>query len=110
VNPVVTLTATTGSVAMTTTVNLAAPVVAAYEVGITIVPPTTSPDPVVGYDVLRSLSGANLFQQVNAALVLGLAYTDATVTAGDTYQYEIVSVDAAGNKSVPSNMAVVVVP
>ncbi len=110
VNPVVTLTATTGSVAMTATVNLAAPVVAAYEVGITIVPPTTSPDPVVGYDVLRSLSGANLFQQVNAALVLGLAYTDATVTAGDTYQYEIVSVDAAGNKSVPSGAAQIAIP
>jgi len=108
VNPTATLTASAGGAVKTATINLGA-TTAAYEVGITIVPPTTSPDPVAGYNVLRS-SGTGAFQQINASLVTGTAYTDATVTAGDTYEYEIVSVDAAGNKSVPSGAAQIAIP
>ena len=107
VNPT-TVTASSGGVIKTATINLEA-ATAAYEVGVTIVPPATSPDPVAGYNVLRS-SGTGTFQQINASLVTGTAYTDATVTAGDTYQYEIVSVDAAGNKSVPSGAAQIAIP
>jgi hypothetical protein len=107
VNPT-TVTASSGGVIKTATINLEA-ATDAYEVGVTIVPPATSPDPVAGYNVLRS-SGTGAFQQINASLVTGTAYTDATVTAGDTYQYEIVSVDAAGNKSVPSGAAQIAIP
>jgi fibronectin type 3 domain-containing protein len=72
--------------------------------------PTSSPDPVAGYNVYRSPSGASSYQQLNSSVVTQTTYVDTTVQAGQNYDYIVESVDASGVTSVPSNMADVVVP
>jgi hypothetical protein len=82
----------------------------AYEVNLTWDAPTSSPDPVAGYDVYRSPSGASSYVQLNSSVVAQAAYTDTSVQAGQTYDYIVESVDASGVTSVPSNMAGVTLP
>jgi hypothetical protein len=72
--------------------------------------PSSSPDPVAGYNVYRAPSGGTSYQQVNASVVTQTTYVDATAQAGQNYEYIVESVDASGNTSAPSNMAGVVVP
>jgi fibronectin type 3 domain-containing protein len=105
INPV-TITAQAGGVAETATINLSE----AYQVALNWNPPATSPDPVAGYDVFRATGGSTAFAQINTALVTGTAFIDATVADEATYDYIVESVDASGVKSVPSNMAAVLVP
>jgi fibronectin type 3 domain-containing protein len=71
--------------------------------------PTSSPDPVAGYNVYRSTSGgAN--QLVNTSIQTQTAYADSTVVSGSTYNYTVTSVDSNGVESVPSNEVTVTVP
>ncbi len=84
--------------------------VAAYEVNLTWDAPTSSPDPVAGYDVYRSPSGASSYAQLNSSVIAQAAYTDTTVQAGQSYDYIVESVDASGVTSIPSNMAGVTLP
>jgi len=72
--------------------------------------PTSSPDPVAGYNVLRSLSGAGAFAQVNSTLISSVSYTDTTVLNSTNYDYIVESADSAGVESAPSNIASVAVP
>lgn len=67
--------------------------------------PSTSPDPVAGYNVFRSPSGASSYQQLNSSAVTGTSYTDSTAQAGQSYNYVVLSVDASGVESGPSNVA-----
>ena len=84
---------------------------ASYEVDLTWNAPTSSPDPVVGYNVYRSPSGASLrIQILNPSVVTTTAYADETALDGQTYDYIVESVDASGNQSVPSNMGQPAVP
>jgi hypothetical protein len=85
-------------------------VAASYEVNLTWNAPTSSPDPVAGYNVYRSPSGASSYQILNPSVVTTTAYADETALDGQTYDYIVESVDASGNQSVPSNMAAVAVP
>ena len=72
--------------------------------------PTSSADPVAGYNVYRSSDGGASYQLLNSPIVTQTSYIDAAVSAGQTYDYVVASVDASGNQSAPSNMASVVVP
>jgi predicted phage tail protein len=72
--------------------------------------PTSSSDPVAGYNVYRAPSGGTSYQQLNAAAITQATYVDTTLQAGLTYDYIVESVDASGNTSTPSNMASVVLP
>ena len=56
-----------------------------------------------GYRVYRSLDGS-AFSLVSGGLVVGSAYTDATVSNGTTYWYEVTAVDGSSNESGPSAM------
>ena len=85
-------------------------VATSYDVDLSWNAPTSSTDPVVGYNVYRSLSGSTSYQQLNSAVVTQTAYVDATAQTGQTYDYIVESVDASGSLSVPSNMAAAVVP
>ena len=105
INPV-TITAQAGGVAETAIINLSE----AYQVALNWNPPATSPDPVAGYDVFRALSGSSTYAQINTAPLTGAAFIDATVAGDATYDYFVVSVDASGVESVPSNVAAVPVP
>ena len=67
-------------------------------------------DAVAGFVFLRAASGSSAFAQLNAAATTACAYTDTTAAAGATWDYIAESLDAQGNKSVPSNMAAAVIP
>jgi hypothetical protein len=66
--------------------------------------PVSSPDPVAGYNVYRAPGGGTVYQLVNPAEVTTTTYQDLEVVTGDVYDYYVVSVDAAGVESVPSNI------
>jgi fibronectin type 3 domain-containing protein len=67
--------------------------------------PASSPDPVAGYNVYRSPSGASAWVLQNAQLLTTASYADQTAVTGMGYDYVIVSVDAAGVEGGPSNIA-----
>jgi hypothetical protein len=99
------------SVNPATTINLSGTgVSSSYEVNLSWDAPSSSPDPVAGYNVLRSPSGASSYQQLNSSVLSGTTYTDSTVQAGQSYDYIVESVDASGVESAPSNIANAVVP
>ena len=69
--------------------------------------PTTT---VTGYNVYRSTVSGSLFARVNSAIVVGLAYTDASVQSGTTYYYVATAVDGNGNESIFSNQVSAAIP
>jgi len=85
-------------------------VAGSYEVNLTWTAPSSSSDPVTGYNVYRSPSGSSSYQLINTSVITQAAYTDTTVQVGQTYDYIVESVDASGNLSAPSNMAAVTIP
>jgi hypothetical protein len=82
----------------------------AYQVNLSWDAPTASPDPVAGYNVYRSTSGVSSYVQLNSTVVTDTAFVDSSVQNGQTYDYIVESVDAAGIESTPSNAAVVPIP
>jgi hypothetical protein len=72
--------------------------------------PSSSPDPVAGYNVYRSSDGGNTYQLVNSAVDTATAYEDTIVLSGQAYNYYVTSVDASGVESVPSNTIGVTIP
>ena len=82
---------------------------AAHEVALTWNAPISSPDPVAGYNIYRS-TGSGSFVLINSSPDLNVAYTDAAVTSGVAYSYQVTSVDFSGVESVPSNGVTVTIP
>jgi len=80
------------------------------EVNLTWDAPSSSPDPVAGYNVYRAPSSGTSYQQLNSSVVTQTSYVDLTVACGQTYDYIVESVDASGITSAPSNMATVNTP
>lgn len=72
--------------------------------------PAISSDPVSGYNVYRSPSGASAYQQLNSSALNQTSYVDTTVQSGKSYDYIVESVDASGVTSSPSNTASATVP
>jgi hypothetical protein len=81
-----------------------------YQVDLTWDSPTNSPDPVAGYYVLRSPSGASTYEQLNSTAITQTSYVDTAVQDDQTYDYIVVSVDASGVVSAPSSVASVPIP
>jgi fibronectin type 3 domain-containing protein len=81
-----------------------------YEVDLSWDAPTSSTDPVAGYNVYRAPSGSTNYQQLNSAAVIQTTYVDGTVLNNQTYDYIVESVDASGVTSSPSNLAAVPIP
>jgi hypothetical protein len=71
--------------------------------------PASSPDPVAGYNIYRSL-GSGSPQLLNSTPITGITYVDNSVASGSTYAYAVQSVDASGLQSVPSNQIQVTIP
>ena len=65
---------------------------------------------VVGYNVYRDSVSGGPYSKINSALEASTAYTDNTVTAGQTYYYVTTAVDGSGNESGYSNQAPAVIP
>lgn len=80
------------------------------EVNLTWDAPSSSPDPVAGYNIYRASSGGTYYQQLNPSVVTQTSYIDAAVASGQTYDYIVESVDASGVTSTPSNTASVTLP
>ncbi len=83
---------------------------ASYEVNLSWNPPTDSTDPVAGYDIYRAVSGSSSYQLLNSSVDDQTTYTDTTVQSGTSYIYYVVSVDASGNQSAPSNLFTATIP
>lgn len=75
-------------------------------------PAPGAPDPAVGFNVYRAAAGTGVYVQLNSTMIplATTAYTDSTVTSGQSYAYIVESVDAKGVLSLPSNTATVTVP
>jgi len=80
------------------------------QVNLTWDAPSSSPDPVAGYNVYRAPSGSTTYQLLSSVSNSQLAYTDNSVQAGQTYDYIVESVDASDVTSAPSNMASIAIP
>jgi hypothetical protein len=81
----------------------------AHEVALSWNAPVSSPDPVAGYNIYRS-TGSGSFVLINSSPDVIVAYTDAAVTTGVAYSYQVTSVDFSGMESVPSNGVTVTIP
>jgi Abnormal spindle-like microcephaly-assoc'd, ASPM-SPD-2-Hydin len=81
-----------------------------YVVDLSWDPPTDSTDPVAGYNIYRSPSGASNYQLLNPSVDGQTTYVDSTVQNGQTYDYIIESVDASGVESVPTGPVSAIIP
>jgi fibronectin type 3 domain-containing protein len=81
----------------------------AHEVDLSWNAPTSSPDPVVGYNVYR-LTGSGSFVLINSSPDSSIVYVDSNVVSGTTYSYVVKSVDSSGVESVASNEITVTIP
>jgi Abnormal spindle-like microcephaly-assoc'd, ASPM-SPD-2-Hydin len=82
---------------------------AGYQVALTWAAPANSGVAVTGYNIYRAASGGT-YQLLNKSVNQPTSYTDATVQSGTSYAYEVMSVDASGAQSVPSNIYAAAVP
>jgi hypothetical protein len=110
--------AATGTVVLTSNCSMGAMTVALsgtgaaatkYEVELSWDGPVSSSDPVAGYHIYRATSGGS-FALLNSSVNLPTTYTDTTAQAGATYDYEVMSVDASGVESTPSNVYTATIP
>jgi len=71
--------------------------------------PSSSADPIVGYNIYRS-AGGSAYQLMNSSADTKTTYVDSTVQAGLTYDYYVTSVDSSGVESAPSNEVAATIP
>ena len=82
----------------------------AYQVDLNWNAPADQSDPVVAYNIYRTPSGTASYAQVNSSQNAPTTFTDSTVSSGQSYDYIVKSVDAAGTESAPSDSTTVAVP
>jgi fibronectin type 3 domain-containing protein len=80
-----------------------------YEVDLSWNAPSSSADPVAGYNVYRSADGGS-FTRMNSSPDDQVSYSDTAVQSGATYIYQVTSVDANGVESSPSNQFTLSLP
>jgi hypothetical protein len=81
----------------------------AHEVDLSWDAPTSSPEPVAGYNIYRA-TGTGSFALINSSPDSAATYVDGTVVSGTEYSYEVKSVDSSGVESVASNQITVTIP
>lgn len=71
---------------------------------------TASPeDDVIGYVAFRRQTGAD-FRRLTDREIVDVEYSDRTVEAGTTYDYQVAAVDRSGNQSEPGTSVIARVP
>jgi len=83
---------------------------ASHQVTLTWDAPSSSSDPVAGYNVYRSTGGSSAYQLLNSSVETQTTYVDTNVQSGTTYDYIVKSVDASGVESTASNEATATIP
>jgi hypothetical protein len=106
---------TIGSDAGTFTVSLSETAItkaaaAAHSVNLTWKAPSSNSDAVDSYQVERAASGSSQYAVVGTTAAASTAFTDSSVTSGQTYVYAVRSVDDTGNASNPSNTVTLAIP
>jgi Abnormal spindle-like microcephaly-assoc'd, ASPM-SPD-2-Hydin len=81
----------------------------AHSVDLSWTEPSSSTDPVAGYNIYRMISGGSL-ALVNSSPDSSTTYVDSTVVSGTTYNYVVKSVDSSGVESVASNEVTEAIP
>lgn len=81
-----------------------------YAVDLSWQAPSGSTDAVTGYDIYRQASGSSSYELLNSSLNTSTTYNDTTVQSGTSYTYYVVSVDASGTESAPSNVFQATIP
>jgi hypothetical protein len=71
---------------------------------------TPSTSQVAGYNVYRGTSSQGPYSKINSALDPSTAYTDSTVTSGQTYYYAATAVDSSGDESAYSTPITATIP
>ena len=72
--------------------------------------PSSSTDPIAGYNIYRSTGGSSAYQLLNSSVDPETTYVDSTVQSGLMYNYYVESVDSTGKQSAPSNQVSVTIP
>jgi hypothetical protein len=72
--------------------------------------PSSSPDPVVGYDIYRATSGGSTYELLNSSTDAETTYIDTNVQANVSYVYYVTSVDSSGVQSSSSNLVTTLIP
>jgi hypothetical protein len=83
---------------------------AAHSVNLTWKAPSSNSDAVDSYQVERAASGSSQYAVVGTTTAASTAFTDSSVTSGQTYVYAVRSVDDTGNASSPSNTVTLAIP
>jgi hypothetical protein len=83
---------------------------AAHSVNLTWKAPSTNSDAVDSYQVERAASGSSQYAVVGTTTAASTAFTDTSVSSGQTYVYAVRSVDDTGNASSPSNTVRLAIP
>lgn len=83
---------------------------ATHSAKLTWIAPSKSTDPIDSYQVSRAVSGSTQYATVGTTGATSTAFTDTSVTAGQTYLYQVRSVDESGNSSNPSNTVTLAIP
>lgn len=81
-----------------------------YSVDLTWDAPSTSSDPVAGYNVYRAAANSSTYQLLNSSVSSSTTYTDTTVQVSQSYTYIVTSVDSTGIESLPSNSIELSIP
>jgi fibronectin type 3 domain-containing protein len=83
---------------------------AQHEVDLSWDAPSSSPIPVVGYNVYRSTGGTTTYQLLNSSVDANREYVDNTVQSGVTYDYIVKSVDSSGGESSATDPLSLAIP
>jgi Abnormal spindle-like microcephaly-assoc'd, ASPM-SPD-2-Hydin len=81
----------------------------AYAVDLSWTAPSSSTDPVAGYNIYRAVSSGSL-ALMNSSPDSSTTYVDSAVVSGTTYNYVVKSVDSSGVESVASNEITAAIP
>ena len=86
------------------------PASAPHQVDLNWSAPSSSPVPIVGYNIYRSTGSSSAYQLLNSSVDTQTTYVDNAVQSGLTYDYIVESVDSSGVESVSSNEAAATIP
>lgn len=64
----------------------------------------------IGYFIYRSTKGSGALSKLNAALDDTTSFIDSAVASGETYEYEVTSVNSSNIESTASNQITVTIP